>query len=80
MVEVLQIELGPNAVCSWGGLSPPLWGWDHQVMRGVGRGDNTFVEEDVACKNQCTLYQMPVLWFVGSFTRFNSSIALTFGW
>ena len=62
MVEVLQIELGPNAVCSW------------------GRGDNTFVEEDVACKNQCTLYQMPVLWFVGSFTRFNSSIAVTFGW
>ena len=49
-------------------------------MRGVGRGHNTFVEEDVACKNQCTLYQMPVLWFVGSFTRFNSSIAVTFGW
>ena len=38
-------------------------------MRGVGRGHNTFVEEDVACKNQCTLYQMPVLWFVGSFTN-----------
>ena len=34
------------------------------VNEGIGRGDNTFVEEDFACENQYTLYQMPVLWFV----------------
>lgn len=50
------------------------------VNEGIGRGDNTFVEEDFACENQYTLYQMPVLWFVWAFTGFNSSIAVTFGW